>query len=307
MKSSCSFIPPLSSFLFCAIFFTHSILTAQTASVNNSFIAVEFQDGSPEVGEQFFNRVNLESLKFAFLQTGNDSIDVIVGIGRQDTNEGYYAMALKDGELQTARLGLGMNEVQGGHLMADVDLGISREESLVATLELSHYTDSNTLFYRWPTENGGNGSISLRRENSPIQVGKKFPKIQVHSLDGTSVSLSDSEGKYVVINWWSSFCGPCIVEMPGLNQLVKKYGDRNDLEFLAIAWDDANRINSFLERRKFLFKQTITTNKVTSIFGESFPRHVIIDPDGEVIFDKSGGHKDVHLEIEGVLKNHIPL
>ena len=307
MKSINSFIPTLSIFLFCTLLIGHSTITAQTSSVNDSFIAVEFQDGSPEAGEFFFNQLNFESQKFASLQTGDVSVDAIVGFGKQGTNEGYYAILLKGGELQTARLGIGMNEVEEGHLMGEVDLEIDREESLVATLELSHYTDSNTLFYRWPSENGESGVISLRRESGPIQIGQKFPEIQVTSLGGKSVGLSDFEGKYVVINWWASFCAPCIVEMPGLNQLVQNYGDRNDLDFLAIAWDDADRITSFLERREFLFKQTITTDEVTSIFGESFPRHVIIDPDGDVIFDKRGGHKDVHLELEAFLKNHISL
>jgi len=280
---------------------------AQSPAANDSFIAVQFQDGSPEAGEFFFSQLNFESQKFAPLKTGDDSIDAIVGFGKQGANEGYYAILLKDGELQTARLGIEMNEVEEGHLMAEVDLEIDREESLVATLELSHYTDSNTLFYRWPSENGEAGLINLRRESGPIQVGQKLPEIQVNSLDGNSVGLSDFEGKYVVINWWASFCAPCIVEMPGLNQLVQNYGDRNDLEFLAIAWDDAERINTFLERREFLFIQTITTEEVTSIFGESFPRHVIISTDGNVIFDKRGGHKDVHLELEAFLKNHISL
>lgn len=307
MKIISSFIPVLSIFLVWILVFGHSTVTAQTSSANDSFIAVEFQDGGPEAGEFFFNQLNFESLKFSSLQTGNDSIDAIVGIGIQGSIEGYYALLLKDGELQWARLGLGINEVEEGHLMAEVDLEIDREESLVATLELSHYTDSNTLFYRWPSVNGEVGMINVRRESGPIQVGQKLPEIQVTSLDGKSVGLSDFEGKYLVINWWASFCAPCIAEMPGLNQLVENYGDRNDLDFLAIAWDDADRINTFLERREFLFKQTITTEEVTSIFGESFPRHVIIDPDGNVIFDKRGGHKDVHLELEAFLKNHISL
>ncbi len=307
MKSICSLVPSLSTFLFCTLLFSHSTITAQVPSANDSFSAVAFQEGSPEAGELFFNQVNLESLKFASLQTGDDSIDAIVGIGRQGASEGYYAILLKGGELQSARLGLGMNEVEEGHLMGEVDLEISRDESLFAALELSHYTDSKTLFYRWLSENGENGGTSLRRESGPVQVGQKLPEIQVNSMGGKSVSLSDFDGKYVVINWWASFCAPCIVEMPGLNKLVQDYGHRNDLEFLAIAWDDADRISTFLEQREFLFTQTITTEEVTSIFGESFPRHVIIDPDRVVIFDKRGGHEDVHLELEAFLKNHIRL
>lgn len=307
MKKISLLILTLSIFLFCTLLFSHSTITAQTSSANDSFIAVEFQDGSPEVGEFFFNQVNFESQKYASLQTGDGSIDAIVGIAKQGVTEGYYALLLEDGELLTAQFGFRMNEVEEDHLMAEVDLEFNRKETFIATLELSHYTNSNTLFYRWPSKNGESGVISLRRESGPIQVGQKLPEIQVTTLDGNSVSLSDFEGKYVVINWWASFCAPCIVEMPGLNELVQNYGDRNDLNFLAISWDDTDRINSFLERREFLFKQTITTAEVTSIFGESFPRHVIIDPDGEVIYDKRGGHKNIHLELEAFLKSHISL
>jgi len=143
-----SFIPVLSIFLVWVLVFGHSTVTAQTSSANDSYIAVEFQGGSPEAGEFFFNQLNFESQKFASLKTGDYAIDAIVGFGKQGANEGYYAILLKVGELQTARLGFGIIEVEEGHLMAELDLEIDREESLVATLELSHYTDSNTLFYR---------------------------------------------------------------------------------------------------------------------------------------------------------------
>ena len=210
----------------------------------------------------------------------------------EGTRQAYYVILLEDSELRSARLGLNMNEE--GYSIIDINFEINREEKVI-TLELSHFHDSNTLFYRWPAENGEHGIITMIRTCSPIQVGQQLPEMQVKSLDGEVISLSEFAGKYVVINWWARFCAPCIIEMPGLNELVQKYDNRNDLEFLAIGWDDSELIRKFLETREFLFKHTTTTEEVTLILEESFPRHVIIDPDGVVIFDKRGGHKDVHL------------
>ena len=67
-----------------------------------------------------------------------------------------------------------------------------------------------------------------------LAVGFEMPNVTVTRLDSSAIDLTALRGKPVVINWWQTFCGPCIKEIPELNELVEKYADQ-DVEFLAIA------------------------------------------------------------------------
>ena len=80
----------------------------------------------------------------------------------------------------------------------------------------------------------------------PSQTGKVAPDFTV--TDGTtSIHLADYRGKVVLLNFWATWCAPCIEEMPGLTAL---HHDRPDLAILAVSIDeDPDAYNSFLVRR----------------------------------------------------------
>ena len=132
---------------------------------------------------------------------------------------------------------------------------------------------------------------------SALSVGAAAPDFTVQKLDGGSVSLRSVEGKVVVINSWATYCAPCVAEMPGLNNLVQKYSSA-EVVFLAIAWNTEKDLRAFLEQREFRYQQTLANPQTTTIFGEAFPRHVIVDVRGNIVFDRIGGAVDIYRELD---------
>ena len=71
-------------------------------------------------------------------------------------------------------------------------------------------------------------------------------------IDGSTKSFADFKGKLLVINFWYINCGPCIIEMPYLNNLVREY-QNEDVQFLGLSFDTVLDIKSFIETTEFIY------------------------------------------------------
>ena len=71
---------------------------------------------------------------------------------------------------------------------------------------------------------------------SAVKLGEPAPNFQLRDLDGHLVALSDMRGKVVLLNFWATWCGPCRVEMPAMEQLYRMFS-RKDFEILAVSID----------------------------------------------------------------------
>lgn len=82
----------------------------------------------------------------------------------------------------------------------------------------------------------------------PQWIGVAAPDMSVTTLDGNSVRLDQLKGKRIILDFWATWCGPCVMEIPHLNQL---YGDtsRDDLVILGISDEDEGTLKPFVKAK----------------------------------------------------------
>ncbi len=113
------------------------------------------------------------------------------------------------------------------------------------------------------------------------------PDFRLEKLDGTSFKLSEHEGKITIINFWASWCNPCVEEFPSMIKLVDHFGDK--LQIIAVSTDDDKKdIANFLKAfglPKPGFEVVWDKNKeAMKQFGiEKVPESFLVDKDGKLI------------------------
>lgn len=101
------------------------------------------------------------------------------------------------------------------------------------------------------------------------------------------VDFSAFQNKVLVVNFWATWCPPCVAEMPSLISLYKKY--KGDVSFLFISGEDPEELNEFLQKKNFDIPVYIPTENLPKNLGhKSIPVTFIIDKEGKIAVQNSG-------------------
>ena len=107
---------------------------------------------------------------------------------------------------------------------------------------------------------------------------------------GRTIALSSLKGKVVFINFWATWCPPCIAEMPTINKLSDKLKDNKDIQFIMVDVDhDFSKSGPFMQQHHFNLPLYEAVNAIPdALLGQSIPTTVIIDKNGRVVFHHAG-------------------
>ncbi len=109
------------------------------------------------------------------------------------------------------------------------------------------------------------------RPLGPKLVGTPAPELSLQDLDGNPVALADYRGKYLVVNFWATWCEPCTREWPDLAILGERLAERDDVVVLAISVDkQLADIPPYLERMGLRDISVTVLHDTTSVAHETF-------------------------------------
>lgn len=156
----------------------------------------------------------------------------------------------------------------------------------------------------------GFGAWQWWQAQQAAELAQRRPDLVFRDLDGKPHALSEWDGKLVLLNFWATWCTPCLKEIPLLVEAQRQYGPRG-LQIVGLAMDQREPVEAF--RRRLGINYPIMLGEVDIItamdqLGDelgAFPFSVLIAPDGRILDRASGDltREELQAWIDGQLPN----
>jgi thiol-disulfide isomerase/thioredoxin len=132
--------------------------------------------------------------------------------------------------------------------------------------------------------------ISALNGRQSTVVGKQAPLFISHDYNGRKIDLSKFRGnKYVILNFWATWCGPCMEEMPVIDSIFRMHSDK-EIEIISISLDrDFEKCKQVIQREQMLWTNIINDPRLENAFGNSpgIPQVYLVDKAGKIIYSRS--------------------
>jgi cytochrome c biogenesis protein CcmG/thiol:disulfide interchange protein DsbE len=135
---------------------------------------------------------------------------------------------------------------------------------------------------------------SGQTRESAVSSANTAPNFVLKDLDGKLVSLSDFKGKVVIIDFWATWCPPCLMEIPHFQSLYEEYSDRG-LIVIGISLDQGgvNVVKPFVKSKGMTYPVVMGGRQVANDYGgiRGIPTTFVVDRKGDIV-EKAVGYRD---------------
>jgi thiol-disulfide isomerase/thioredoxin len=269
--------------------------TVATATVENKMCTVE-----GTLDDSFFARLYVGGNPYSvIIEPGQVKLDIAAGTAISPLNERMGAWSK---EIQKIADDTTLTDEEGEALYNQQLLKLYQDnrENAIGPFAFCNYLMNNSL---------SEEEIDKLLKDAPVEYaqlkrvekakkaakqltltaeGKKFTDFEVLAEDGAKQKLSDyvGKGKVTLVDFWASWCPPCRAEIPKLQALKSKYGDKFDVVGIAV-WDNPDDSRKAIEELAITWPVIIGTSKLTEptdLYGiNSIPHIIIFGPDGTIL------------------------
>jgi len=129
-------------------------------------------------------------------------------------------------------------------------------------------------------------SNESEQEQLPLPE-KLVDRIQLVDMEGHDIDLQTYKGKTVFLNFWATWCKPCLAEMPDIDKARQLLPD-SSFVFLAASDEEEDRVKKFISRYDFSFQFVRSEVSIFDLDIKALPTTMIINPDGLIVYNEVG-------------------
>ena len=124
---------------------------------------------------------------------------------------------------------------------------------------------------------------------SPVQQVPADLNFKVKTLEGEYLNIASLEGKTIFMNFWATWCAPCVAEMPSIEALWEQ-NKQDGIAFLLVSTDDEiDKIKAFIERKGYSFPVYQIASPLPATFDASaIPATFVVSPQGNLVYKHIG-------------------
>ena len=146
-------------------------------------------------------------------------------------------------------------------------------------------------------------SAEYQLRAAELTLGKPAPDFTLKALNGDTVALKDFRGKVVLIDFWATWCGPCIHELPGLKTLYEKHKDNPEFALISISSDtDDDKVSKFVADNEMPWIHIREIEEMQAKYNVvGIPHYTAIDRNGLIREDRLRGYNQLDAVISSLL------